>query len=849
MIQHTPMMQQYLKIKADYPDVFLFYRMGDFYELFYEDAQKAADILDITLTQRGKSGGTPIPMAGVPVHSVDQYLAKMVRGGHYVAVCEQIGDPSAAKGPVERKVVRVVTPGTLTDDALLEARHDNLLLAISSRERQLGLAAIEITSGRFTAKELRDPEQLVDELERLQPAEILATNDLLVHIPESYHHRVHEVPAWHFDSDRAHTILCQQFGTKDLKAFGCTDFSLAMSASGAVVQYAKDTLLKDLPHIQQLHIEADHEFMQIDAASRRHLEIETNLTGNRSGTLISLLDHCANPMGARLLRRWLHSPLLDHEQIQARLSAVEAITQSGQVAQLADLCRGVGDMERILSRIALKSARPRDLLQLRYGLGAVEELSQALDLLSAPLLQSCKTLLGPYPAWSELLEQAITDEPAAVLREGGVLREGYDTELDELRNMGRDNATFLLDLESQERDATGIANLRVQYNRVHGFYIEITKSNVSKVPQHYIRRQTLKNSERYITTELKAYEDKILSAKERALSRERELYENLLQELLPAVPPLTECAQMVAQLTVLANFAERAQTLGWHSPNLVSEPGINIHNGRHAVVEHSQHRSFVANGTEFSDSDRMFIVTGPNMGGKSTYMRQVALICLLTHAGSYVPAERADIGPINRIFTRIGASDDLFGGRSTFMVEMTEMAYILRNADKHSLVLVDEIGRGTSTYDGLALAWACATALATSVKAFTLFSTHYFEITALAELLPGVKNLHLDAVEHGGEIVFLYSAKPGPANQSYGLQVAKLAGIPADVIEDARRKLADLETQYPEHPGALPDQLSIFDTPDPRAHPAVDLLCCINPNDMTPRQALAALFQLKELLD
>ncbi len=845
MVQHTPMMQQYFKIKAEYPDMFLFYRMGDFYELFYDDAQKAADILDITLTQRGKSAGAPIPMAGVPVHAAEQYLSKMVKDGHYVAVCEQIGAPDAAKGPVERKVVRVVTPGTLTDDALLEARRDNLLLAVSGGPDRLGLAALEVTSALFTAKELPSAAQLADELERLHPAEILIDQAFVGHIPKGFQSRVHEIPAWYFDLDRAQAILCQQFRTQDLRAFGCEEFPLATAASGAVVQYAKDTLLQDLPHVQQVRFEAEYEFMHIDAASRRHLEIEMNVTGGRTGTLVSLLDHCANPMGARLLRRWLHSPLLDHEKIQARLAAVDAVVASGERDRLVELCRAVGDMERIISRVALHSARPRDLVQLRHGLHTVEDLVQVVAPLPAPLLHKCRAQLGPYPEWLALLRTAVAEEPAPLLRDGGVIRCGYDAELDELRKMSRDNTEFLLNLEAREREATGISNLKVQYNRVHGFYIEVTKSNADKVPQHYIRRQTLKNSERYITTELKTYEDKILSAKERALSRERELYENLLQELSPAVPCLKQCAQAVALLTVLANFAERAQTLGWSPPHLSAEPGISIRNGRHAVVEHSQNRNFVANDCEFSNSDRMFVVTGPNMGGKSTYMRQVALICLLAHTGSYVPAERAEIGRIDRIFTRIGASDDLSGGRSTFMVEMTEIAHILRNADRNSLVLVDEIGRGTSTYDGLALAWACAMALAKSVQSFTLFSTHYFEITALADGIGGVNNLHLDAVEHGGEIVFLYSVKPGPANQSYGLQVAKLAGVPDDVIQDARQKLAELEAQYPESPGASADQLSIFDQP---ASAALDLLQRIEPEDLTPREALATLFRLKEML-
>ena len=847
MEQHTPMMRQYLTIKAQHPETFLFYRMGDFYELFYEDAEQAAAILDIALTQRGKSAGAPIPMAGVPVHAVDQYLSKLVKGGHHVAVCEQIGDPNKSKGPVERKVVRIVTPGTLTEDTLLEARQNNLLIAIAQTDDRFGLAVLEIASGRFSAKELLNTTQLNDELERLHPSEILIVEELIEYIPADFQGVTHPVPAWQFDADRAHAVLCDQFGTHNLDAFGATDFPIATLASGAVIQYARDTLLKGLPHIQQLRFEADHEFMHIDAASRRNLEIESTLSGTRGGTLVSILDYCSNPMGSRLLRNWLHSPLLDQQQIHNRLNAVQSIIDADLYLQLADLCKSVGDMERILARIALQIARPRDLVNLSDGLRAAQALLQLLANEGDRLLNDFKQKLGPYPTWSKLLEDALADEPTASIRDGGVIREGFDPELDELRDLNRNNSEFLLDLEAKERESTGISNLRVQYNRVHGFFIEVTKTQSKRVPDHYVRRQTLKNAERYITTELKSYEDKILSAKERALNRERELYEKLLTELLPAVAPLQECAQAVAQISVLSNFAERAQTLGWQPPRLVTEPGIKIKNGRHPVVEYTQTHRFIANSIDCNDSDRMFVITGPNMGGKSTYMRQVALISLLAHTGCYIPADDAQIGPINRIFTRIGASDDLSGGRSTFMVEMTEMAHILRNADRNSLVLVDEIGRGTSTYDGLALAWACAMALAKSVKAFTLFSTHYFEITALADLLTEVKNLHLDAVEHSGEVVFLYAVKPGPANQSYGLQVAKLAGIPINVIDNARLKLAELETHYPQ-PSASTCQLSIFDRDGPTTAPVIDRLREIDPNELTPKQALALLFELNEMV-
>jgi DNA mismatch repair protein MutS len=850
MEQHTPMMQQYLQIKSRYPEAFLFYRMGEFYELFYEDAKNAAQILGITLTQRGKSAGAPIPMAGVPAHSVDQYLAKLVKNGHYVAVCEQIGDPAKSKGPVERKVVRVVTPGTLTEDSLLDARRNNLLTAITHHKGVYGLAILEMASGLFNAKQLADDAHVEDELERLRPAEILLAEtetdtDL---VPNRFQPLVRAIPDWHFAIDRAHTVLCEQFGTHDLGAFGCTDYPVAMMAAGAVIQYARDTQLKGLPHIQHLEIESDQAYMRIDGASRRNLEIETNLSGSESGTLVSLLDRCSNPMGGRLLRRWLHSPLLDRDQIRSRLQAVQALSAQSQHDGVSDICKHCGDMERIITRVAMQTARPRDLVQLRQGLLASLRLREALIPMDSSLLDDCKHALGPFPDWSKLLHDAIADEPSSFVRDGDVIRQGYDPELDELRSMSMDNTEFLLNLEAREREQTGIPNLKVHYNRVQGFFIDVTRSHTGRVPEHYIRRQTLKNSERYITSELKEHEDRILGAKERSLNRERELYDNLLTDLLPAVEPLQECAAAVAKISVLSNFAERALTLDWHPPTLVSAAGIAIENGRHPVVEHSRGQNFVANGVEFTDNNRMLVITGPNMGGKSTYMRQTALICLLAHTGCYVPALNAILGPINRIFTRIGASDDLSGGRSTFMVEMTEMAHILRNADENSLVLVDEIGRGTSTYDGLALAWACATALAKSVRSFTLFSTHYFEVTALADLLPGIHNVHLDAAEHGSDIVFLYSVKPGPASQSYGLQVAKLAGVPGDVIDDARSRLTDLETSYAHTHPASPSQLSIFDSPDTTADRVVDALKNVDPDELTPKQALAALYKLKELL-
>jgi DNA mismatch repair protein MutS len=849
MERHTPMMQQYLQIKSQYQDAFLLYRMGDFYELFYDDAERASKLLDITLTQRGKSAGAPIPMAGVPVHSVDQYLARLVRGGHHVAVCEQIGDPSTSKGPVERQVVRVVTPGTLTEDSLLDARRNNLVAALVVTDSGCGIAVLEIASGLFNARELSGPAQIEDELERLRPAEIVCKDADIEHVPDRFNQQVRSIPDWHFDHDRAGAVLCEQFGTFDLAAFGCADCPVAVMAAGAVIQYARDTQLKGLPHIQHLNIESNQAFMQIDGASRRNLEIETNLSGAEGGTLISLLDRCTNPMGGRLLRQWLHGPLIDHDRIRARLGAVASLQVRSHYEDISEVCKKICDIERISARIALRTARPRDLVALRAGILACQELMESLAGTVDPCLDECASSLGPFTEWSRLLHDAIAENPASLVRDGGVMREGYDAELDELRGMSKDNTEFLLNLEAREKERTGISNLKVHYNRVHGFYIDVTKVHADRVPENYIRRQTLKNSERYITAELKSHEDRILGAKERALSRERELYEELLAALQPAVGPLQKCAAAVACLNVLSNFAERAVSLDWHAPSLDDAPGISITAGRHPVVEENLGSSFVANDIEFDDQQRMFVVTGPNMGGKSTYMRQTALICLLAHTGCYVPAQSTRIGPINRIYTRIGASDDLARGRSTFMVEMTEMASILRNADRHSLVLVDEIGRGTSTYDGLSLAWACASALAATVGAFTLFSTHYFEITALADLLPGVDNVHLDAAEHGHDIVFLYSVKPGPASQSYGLQVAKLAGVPGYVIDMARDRLQELETDYAAAHKAMPAQLSIFENRHRDDNQAIDELNRLDPDELTPKMALELVYKLKKLAD
>jgi DNA mismatch repair protein MutS len=843
------MMQQYLRIKSKHPDTLLLYRMGDFYELFYQDAEHAAKLLGITLTQRGKSAGKPIPMAGVPVHSVEQYLVKLIKLGRTVAICEQIGIPGKTKGPVEREVVRVVTPGTLSDEALLEDRHENLLAAVFTCDSGCAVAALEISSGRFEAHEISDTETPNADLERLNPAEvIIAESDSNV-LAKSPDYVVRIVPDWYFDLELATRLITAQLGTKDLASFGAESHPSAVIAAGAVLQYAKDAEYASLPHVMDFRIERTSEYVSIDSTSRRNLEIETNLLGGRENTLMSLIDQCATPMGARLLRRWLHHPLRDQQRVKQRLHAVACLLENHR-PQLRKLLVQAGDMERILARVALLSARPGDLVRLRLALATLPSIIEITRGYESAMIQEVLDALGPFPETHDLLQRAILEEPASIIRDGGVIRAGYDPQLDKLQQLSRDTSDYLMNLENRERKETGINNLRVQYNRVHGFYIEVTKSQTGAVPEHYIRRQTLKNAERYVTAELKQFEEKVLSAREKALSREKWLYQALLEQLAGELAPLQICAQALSRLDVLDNFAERAATLDLSPPILTNEPCLNITAGRHLIVERNQTHPFVANDISLHEEQKMLIITGPNMGGKSTYMRQTALITILTYCGCYVPADRAVIGPIDQIFTRIGASDDLAGGRSTFMVEMTEMARILRQATENSLVLVDEIGRGTSTFDGLSLAWACAVDLAQRVRAFTLFSTHYFEVTQLAERLASVCNVHLDAVEHREQIVFLYSVKPGPTNQSYGIQVARLAGVPGDVLNIARDKLAELELHYRDRPpgdeASDVSQLGIFDASEPQVHPVTEKLRRVNVDELTPRQALEFLYELTQ---
>ncbi len=843
--KHTPVMQQYLRIKAEHPQMLLFYRMGDFYELFFEDAQRAARLLDITLTKRGQTAGQPIPMAGVPYHAAEGYLAKLVRQGESVAICEQMGDPAKSKGPVERKVVRIVTPGTLTDEALLEERQDNLLTAVCEGNRGYGLAWLELSSGRFSVLEVPTLDSLRSELERLQPSEILFAEDSRLPDTLDIKGGIMRRPVWHLDPDSAQRLLCGQFGTRDLTGFGCAELPLAVGAAGALLQYVQDTQCNSLPHIRGLSTERRDDSVVLDAATRRNLEITQTLSGRPEHTLAGVMDRTSTVMGSRLLRRWLGRPLRSQETIRSRHAAVQELATGEAYAPVRDELAGIGDLERILARVALGSARPRDLAVLLSSLECLPAVRSALVPPQSPLLRELADSVGTDLAVVELLRRAIIDNPPVLIRDGGVIAPSYDAELDELRDLSTNADRFLLDLEQRERERTGIANLKVSYNRVHGHYIEVGRSQSERVPAEYVRRQTLKGAERYITPELKRFEDQVLSARERALSREKALYEELLQRLGQWLSGLQTAAAGTAALDVLCNLAERARTLDWACPELTADPVIEIEDGRHPVVEQVIDAAFVGNGVRLSDERRMLVVTGPNMGGKSTFMRQTALIVLMAYCGSFVPARSARLGPVDRIFSRIGAADDLAGGRSTFMVEMEETANILHNASEQSLVLMDEIGRGTSTFDGLSLAWACGIELATRIRAFTLFATHYFELTTLPEEYPGIANVHLDAVEHGDSIVFLHAVREGPANQSYGLQVAGLAGVPRAVIDRARTRLRELEDDARRHTDQGADQLSLFPLETPNA--ALEALRDLDPDGLSPRDALDVIYRLKGL--
>ena len=847
------MMQQYLRIKAQHPDLLLFYRMGDFYELFFDDAEKASRLLDITLTTRGQSAGQPIKMAGVPYHAVEQYLAKLVRLGESVVICEQIGDPATSKGPVERAVARIVTPGTLTDAALLDEKRDTLLLALSVTRQLAGLAWINLASGDFRVCEVA-PGKLAATLERIRPAEIIVPESLVPSFaPDAVLARR---PDWHFDSETAQRELCAHFGTSSLAGFGTDGLRPAIAAAGALLRYAQATQARALPHLQALIVERDATFLGMDTATRRNLELTETLRGQPAPTLYSLLDNCNTAMGSRLLRHALHHPWRDPAIPSARHAAIAMLLDDGgcTLRELRQSLRGLADIERIAGRIALFTARPRDLSSLRDSLHRLDPLRAPLAATAAPMLAELHAQLTTPALALDLLSRAILPEPAALIRDGGVIAGGFDTEFDELRTLNDNCGAYLLAIEARERERTGIANLKVEYNRVHGFYIEVTNANATKVPDDYRRRQTLKNAERYLTPELKAFEDKALSAQERALTREKLLYEGVLTSLQADLQQLQTIAHAVASLDLLAGFAESARLRNYCRPLFSSEPGLLIEGGRHPVVEGqlAGGETFIANETRLTDERRLLLITGPNMGGKSTYMRQTALIALLAHVGSYVPATRAVLGPLDQIFTRIGAADDLAGGRSTFMVEMTESAAILHHATERSLVLMDEVGRGTSTFDGMALAFAICRHLIEKNRCLTLFATHYFELTLLANEYGELANVHLDAVEHGQRIVFLHAVEEGPANQSYGIQVAALAGIPSPVVRAARRQLREFEQRASINP-LQPDLFAtaLANAADERElpiHPAVERLASIDPDQLTPREALDALYELKSLL-
>ena len=856
---HTPVMQQYLRLKAQYPDVLLLYRMGDFYELFFEDARRAAALLDITLTARGQSAGQPIPMAGVPAHAAEGYLARLVRKGESVAVCEQMGDPALSKGPVERQVVRVVTPGTVTDAALLDDRRETLLAAVAREGENFGLAWLDLGAGRFTLLESAGLQALAGELERLRPAELLISENMSREALERPGTALRARPPWHFETETCTRALTRQLGTLDLQGFGLTGTSLAICAAGALLQYVADTQKAAVPHIRALNVEHRGDALILDAATRRNLELDSSLSGNPEATLFSLLDRCITAMGSRQLRRWLNRTLTNQGLLRQRYQAIAALIDRRRFEALRQPLEGIGDVERILSRVALRSARPRDLAQLRSAVALLPTLIDAAagPAADSPLLDVLLSGTGRHEDVQTLLMQALAAEPPALLREGDVIAPGHDAALDELRHIATNTDAFLLELEARERERAGIPGLKLGFNRVQGFFIEVSRKDAERVPTDYVRRQTVKSAERFITTELKSFEDKVLSARERALARERELYDAILTQLIECLGALQATAAAVAELDALASLAERACTLQWTQPELTSQPRLHIEAGRHPVVEKFLGGgTFVPNDLDLDERRRMLVITGPNMGGKSTYMRQTALIAILAHMGSFVPADHAVIGPVDRIFTRIGAADDLAGGRSTFMVEMTEAANILNNATARSLILMDEIGRGTSTFDGLSLAWAIARHIATRTRAMTLFATHYFELTTLAAELEACVNVHLDATEHAEGIIFLHAVKAGPADRSYGLQVAQLAGVPREVIVRARQFLVGLENQRdsrrPVSPqGELPlgaPAAPIVTPEDEAARALAAAFAELNPDELSPKAALEALYRLRGLL-
>ena len=848
--QHTPVMQQYLGFKEQNPDKLLFFRMGDFYELFYDDAEKAARLLNIALTARGKSSGEPIPMAGVPFHAMEAYLAKLVQLGESVVICEQIGDPASSKGVVEREISRIITPGTITDDALLKQKVDNLLLAICEAKAQFGLATLDISSGRFLVMELESREMLDSELERLQPAEILLGEDSPLFKQLTVACNITLRPPWHFDVASGSELIKRQFAVSNLSGFGCEAMPLAIGAAGCLLQYAEETQRTTLPHLQPIRVEQHTDSIILDTVSRHNLELEYGLTGSRQHSLLAVLDTTVTAMGGRLLRRWLHRPIRDIHTLRMRHDAVTHLLAHRHFVDFRNCLRDISDIERILARIGLRTASPRDLIQLRSSLAALPQLHELSTTIESPRLQALNEKVNVFPDLFALLKQAIAENVPATVRDGGMIADGYNAELDSLRQIGSEAGQFMLNLEARERQRTGVPTLKVGYNRIHGYYIEISRQKRFELPAEYHRRQTLKGSERYITPELKEFEDQVLSAKGKMLHLEKLLYAQVLDKLAEQIVHLQHCSAAVAEIDVLACFAKQAENLNLNLPKFTDNTGISISGGRHLVVEQIQTESFVGNDLELQQARRMLIITGPNMGGKSTYMRQTALIVILAHIGSYVPAKAALIGPIDRIFTRIGATDDLASGRSTFMVEMIETANILNNATEYSLVLLDEIGRGTSTYDGLALAWVCARYLAEQVRALCLFASHYFELTVLAEQIDGIANVHFDAIEHNDKIVFLHTVKEGATDRSYGLHVARLAGIPSNVIDQAHEFLMEIENAH-QPTKQNSNQIDLFTKVEhepSHADPIREMLASFSPDDFSPKEALDMLYKLHSML-
>lgn len=869
--KQTPMMQQYLRVKHKYPNTLVFYRMGDFYELFFEDAQIASKILGITLTHRGKSNDEPIPMAGVPFHSADRYLTGLVKAGQTIAICEQIGEVTG-KAPVERDVVKIITAGTLTDDNLLGQHQSSNLVALCIQHKQIGIALLDISAGVFKVLQIDNhPEQLHLELARLMPSEIIVDEDLVEQhyldlIQQHLECPISKRPNVDFNLKNADKTLCDQFSVSTLSGFGIEQLTLAKAAAAALIHYAKETQKSNLPHITSIKVEHNEQFIALDPVTRRNLEISQPLFEHGT-SLFDLINDCKTAMGSRLLKNILTQPLRDTKVLDERLDAVEHILTHYAETPIRLALQEISDIERVLSRVALDSARPRDLVQLRQAFAQLPILRQSLTHLfqqlnqPSPLLHQLYQEIGDFKELYQFLMTAIVELPPVQLRDGQVIADGFDAELDELRKIKESSGQYLLELEAQERERTGIANLKISYNKVSGFFIELTRSQAENAPSHYIRRQTLKNAERYITPELKSYEDKVLSADSRALNREKQLFEEILHHLRQSITGLHTMSQAIALLDVICNFAHQSRLRHWNRPEYTQEIGIEIEAGRHPVVEALNKSPFVANDTLLNAQHKLAIITGPNMGGKSTFMRQTALISLLAYCGSFVPAKRCKVGPIDRIFTRIGSADDLSSGKSTFMVEMTETAQILHHATSHSLVLMDEVGRGTSTYDGLSLAWACVLDLSKRIKCLCLFATHYFELTELGSK-SYIDNYHVTAVEANGSLVLLHKVQTGSASKSHGLQVAKLAGIPNSVLKEAQRRLNILEKQQQQQNLSI-QQTDLFDDIEiesvnevehtqealPAEPSLVELeLAKLELDHLTPKQALDTLYQLKSLL-